>query len=845
MTPAVLLLKNLAAKKAILTGTKGSNLAKMVLAGLPVPDGFVITTKVFQHVVAALPEIQHLQQLESPNQTALKRASAKVRTAILACALPASVEKEIGEAFDALGASAVSARSSSTAEDLAEASFAGQYDSFLNVRTAKDLIARIKDVWVSLYSPHALSYRRRHGIRFEKASMAVVVQTQLKPDASGVLFTKDPVSGKGQYVVTAVLGLGEGVVAGTAEADRFVLAPSTGKTITAEIASKTRRVVATTTGGVKTETVNDDLGEAPTLTPTLLKELAGYGRKLVRMGKGPQDIEFAVVKNKIALLQTRAITALAEEVPPEVPWAKGASKRYTWFRKYGPCTRLEEEYRKVHAEQMRICYEEVGSSMTESHLSHWANGYVFSRPNPHDAKTMKRLQARQTRRVNASLRKGKSYFEDVLQEMIEDRLQELKQQRAAAKTRSDLIAYMEACIKNAAWVQGNLHWRQGKAGGRPDWTQTFHEITAEPPLNAHIYTLAVQNRMTRLVQRIRGLARIAQNDRVLKKLMLRRQFDALYEKRVADLSAGKEFWQRFHSMLRVYGQRNGAGYGASNSFTTPTWNMDWSVPLSVIASYVEQDLDKIDQTEREARAERIRATAKMRRKLAQDPQKLKRFNEGVEQAIIGVRFLENHNYYMEQCSIGTMREAVYAVGKALVEDGLVEDPDDIVHLSLDELKAVAKSKKEQRPLVRQREHEFQLRKRMKPPQTIGKTPKPRDTRAGSDEKPRGLDGNTIRGASASAGCYRGRALVIERGKPHAKVHPGDILVAENVGPDWTPTFAIIGGLVLDSGSLGQHAALVAREYRIPAVMMTQEASKVIKNHQIITVDGDNGIVLLE
>jgi len=140
----------------------------------------------------------------------------------------------------------------------------------------------------------------------------------------------------------------------------------------------------------------------------------------------------------------------------------------------------------------------------------------------------------------------------------------------------------------------------------------------------------------------------------------------------------------------------------------------------------------------------------------------------------------------------------------------------------------------------ERTEELERRKRMKPPATLGKKPKP-----GSEkERPTGLDGDIIRGASASSGRVTGRAVVALPNKEHPRIHPGDILVAPNVGPDWTPVFATIGGLVLDSGSLGQHAALVAREYRIPSVMQTKEASRLIKNGQTITVDGDAGTVEL-
>jgi pyruvate,water dikinase len=810
---AVWSLADAAAQKAILTGEKGAMLARMIRAGLPVPEGFVVTTEVFRSLAGGLPSVIKLKDQSPANHAALERASASARKAILAIRFPELIVEEIRAALEATGAYAVSARSSSTAEDLEEASFAGQYDSFLNIHTLDDLINRIKDVWVSFYSPHAVGYRHRHRIPFEKASMAVVVQRQIIPEAAGVLFTKDPVSAKRQYVVTAALGLGEGVVAGTVETDRYILQPSTGKVLESNIVAKTMRVEATETGGIETVTISGGDGEAPALSSRQLKGLATHGRKLVRLGKGPQDIEFAVAEGRLWILQSRAMTALEEKaVDPEEPWDAGANKRYTWQRRGGPCTRLEEELLRERFDQMRVCYEETGSSMTLNHVPHFANGYAFVRSNRHDKKTLARLHARQTRRVDAWQRKGKSYFEGALRSLIVKRLSELRVQRAASRGLPDLVEYLEACIKMAAWVQGNLHWRQGKPGGRLDWTKAFHEITGEPPIAAHIYTLAVQNRMTRLIDRIRALARVAQKDCVLKRLLLDRRFEELGSVRVRARPSGIAFWKQFRSMLRVYGQRNGSGYGASNSFLTPTWNMDWSIPLGVIATYVEQNLDRLDRIEAEAREERVRATRQMRGKLADDPKKLKRFNDGVKQAVMGVRFLEDHNYYMEQCSTGTMREAVYEVGRMLVTMDLVEGPDDAAHFSLEELRQIAADPdpQDQRAFVRERERHWAIRKQMKPPETIGKPPKA----AGEQEagEKRGLDGKVIRGDAASAGRVKGRAVVLEAGKPHPKVHPGDILVASNVGPDWTPTFAVIGGLVLDSGSLGHHAALVAREY---------------------------------
>ena len=132
---------------------------------------------------------------------------------------------------------------------------------------------------------------------------------------------------------------------------------------------------------------------------------------------------------------------------------------------------------------------------------------------------------------------------------------------------------------------------------------------------------------------------------------------------------------------------------------------------------------------------------------------------------------------------------------------------------------------------------------MKPPTTLGTKPEPTDS-DGEQEKPSGLDGEVIRGASASSGRATGRAVIALPDRERPRIRPGDILVAPNVGPDWTPAFAIIGGLVLDAGSLSQHAALVAREYRIPAVLGVKDVMTQLKDGQLVEVDGTAGTIRL-
>ena len=229
MTDFALSLRTRSARDPATAGSKGATLAIMLAEGVRVPDGFVITTTAFEAASRKLHLVRRLAGLDATNHRQIQLASGRIRATIDHLPMPRGLAAEIRRAHKRLRGATVSVRSSSTAEDLDEASFAGQYDSFLNVRTTADLLRRVRQVWASLYSPHAIGYRLRHGIPHHSCSMAVVVQRQLDPDAAGVLFTRDPLTGQRRFVVNAALGLGEGVAAGTAQTDRFVLSRNSGK----------------------------------------------------------------------------------------------------------------------------------------------------------------------------------------------------------------------------------------------------------------------------------------------------------------------------------------------------------------------------------------------------------------------------------------------------------------------------------------------------------------------------------------------------------------------------------------------------------------------------------------
>ncbi len=212
--PFVIPLSHVRARDLALVGGKAARLAQLAAARLTVPAGFVVTMSAFTEA-AGDRIIVGDWEVSAGNQRRIQAASEALRAAVHSLRLPGALAAEVRAALDTLNADAVSVRSSATAEDREDASFAGQYQTFLNVRGAAAVLRRIKDVWASYYSPGALGYQIRHGADQHVGGIAAQVQEQLAPDVAGVLFTRDPISGRNRFVVNAALGLGEGAVAGS------------------------------------------------------------------------------------------------------------------------------------------------------------------------------------------------------------------------------------------------------------------------------------------------------------------------------------------------------------------------------------------------------------------------------------------------------------------------------------------------------------------------------------------------------------------------------------------------------------------------------------------------------
>ncbi|EKD80672.1 MAG: hypothetical protein ACD_40C00039G0002 [uncultured bacterium] len=296
-------------------GGKGANLGEMTKAGFPVPGGFVVTSSAYRHMI----EINQLEDrikvilkdLDVENSSALNRASRQVQDLIEKSPFPKEIEEPVFKAYDKLGGNPwVAVRSSATAEDLPQASFAGQQETYLNVRGDASLLVHIRKAWASLFEPRAIYYRVQQKFDHFKVALAVPVQRMVQSDISGIMFTINPVTNdKSRIIVEAIWGLGEKIVQGAITPDHYEVDKTTLKLVENRTIKQTIEMVRSGEGNIDRK-VPKSRQEKRKLTDKQAIEVATLGKKLQQHYFFPQDIEWAIENGKLFVVQTRPITTV-------------------------------------------------------------------------------------------------------------------------------------------------------------------------------------------------------------------------------------------------------------------------------------------------------------------------------------------------------------------------------------------------------------------------------------------------------------------------------------------------------------------------------------------------------
>ncbi|MEG3224181.1 MAG: phosphoenolpyruvate synthase [Methanobacteriales archaeon Met13] len=304
-------------------GGKGANLGELIQAGIPVPPGFVVTSATYQKFLeetGVFDEIMGiLNDLDVNQNKELQEAARKIKKIIIGARMPDDIRRTIIEAYNALCHRIgkddvfVAIRSSATAEDLPEASFAGQQDTFLNVQGNDDILKYVQKCWASLFGARAIFYREENNFDHDKVYIAVVVQEMVNADKAGVMFTVHPSTGEEKILIEAAWGLGEAVVSGTVTPDTYWVEKETGKIEEHQVSEKNVMFVRDPDQGKTVKLlVPDDLKNKQVLKDDEISRLTELGRNIHNHYQFPQDTEWAIEGDRIFMLQSRPVTTLQE-----------------------------------------------------------------------------------------------------------------------------------------------------------------------------------------------------------------------------------------------------------------------------------------------------------------------------------------------------------------------------------------------------------------------------------------------------------------------------------------------------------------------------------------------------
>jgi phosphohistidine swiveling domain-containing protein len=830
-------------------GGKGANLGELAHAGLPVPAGFVVITDAYRTYVAE----HHLQDkitalaAASDDPADYDEASAQIR-ALFAAEVSEPLRAEIAEAYGALGEDmSVAVRSSATAEDLPEASFAGQQDTYLNVSGVEDLLAAVRDCWASLWTARAMAYRARQGIDPATVSLAVVVQQMVDAESAGVMFTANPSNGRrDETVISAAWGLGESVVSGSVNTDNIVVRTPDGTVLSSETADK---AVMTVYADQRTEErpVPEDQRKRPVLSEAEAAGLAEYGTRIQNHFGAPQDIEWARANGKFWILQARPITALPEvEAPAPTDWT--VPEPTAMYVRASIVEQLPDPLSPLFADMIdgavtRSLQTLFGEILGENVIRDddvglpTVNGYAYYQ---YTRAGIARLMWKMPKAFGALLGGGTLAGQGRWRNYSHPRYRRIVSDWTARDitelSTDEMLAGVQELVEAAAEYYTAVQTIIPAAATSEITLTRFYDAVVrtkdDPP--AQIFVLGFDSAPIRAEKSLYDLATWTRSQQELAEALLTQPAqEFLGRASTSDDPAWHEWHTRFQAHLSAYGHMV---YNLDFMNQVPA---DDPVPLLETLRFFVSGKG-VDPYERQRRfaIRREEATAAVLARL--DPVRTKAFRRLLHWAESAAPVRED-----ALADVGLawpqVRRMLLEIGRRLQRAGVINEPDDVFWLRLSEIDEGRRSLAEQ---VEQRKQVWRGQLRVTPPQLLPKGAWGDMFRRWMPAASEDQTGDVLKGIGGSMGTVTAPARVLGGPQDFGQMQPGDVLVASITTPAWTSLFAMASGVVTDIGGPLSHSSIVAREYGIPAVLGTAVATRRIRSGQLIRVDGDAGTVRL-
>ncbi|MGE3848544.1 MAG: PEP/pyruvate-binding domain-containing protein [Gammaproteobacteria bacterium] len=882
------------AQDILKVGGKARSLAELTGAGFQVPPGFVVSTDAQSAFFAAhgldTKIAGLLAGLDYDDVARLETVTAEVRALIEAKPLPADLSAAITDTYGQWGADVhVAVRSSGTAEDLAEASFAGLHDTYLDVRGSDALLLAVRRCWASMWTARATAYRQRGGFDHATARIAVVVQRMIAAEVAGVMFTANPLNLRtDEIVLNASWGLGEGVVSGILTPDTFVVAIEDLAIRRQTLGDKAVQVVRAAHGvGTETRDTPHALRDIPCLAPDKVRALATLGREVMEHCEGlPQDIEWAFAGGELYVLQARPITGVeftwdedvdAWHTAPEQPdtvwthtwaeqfltggvtplfsslWAWACEENWRYFsRLYG----FEElnhvrwfKYRRAtwffNCDAEKIWQKGQWPAALRDLTNippAWQAEFARDETSLLDVgRLFLRLHIAEPKHGlfgwfrntyawidgKIPLAKGPTVAE---LERLSDRALR-RQCEHSVKIISD---FFETLWPGFSWIApacfGMLNSLLGKWYDG-DAASVFQDLIAGIPDTALVHET---EDLWRLVDAVKASPKVRE--------CLNAHEDVSFFRALEGFAEGRAFLEQYARYVDAHGHRGHPDRDIYYKRRAEDSTVDF---LALRSLQNADDSSRPEQVEARLVARRTAATEAVVQCLLKQPfggLKVEVFKAVLGYTLRFMKFRDDERYFLDRMTL-QMKRSFAELGRRLHARGILDGPEDFFFLARHELYEVADRRtagKLVRAKVAGRRAVFERRNaRLEHTVTYfqGDTVLPLEHRNGIAPP----DDGSLRGLGTSRGEVTGRARVVRSMHEIGRVQKDDILVCNSTDPGWMPVFPMIKGLVLETGGMLAHGACLSREYGLPAVQL-RNAIALIEDGAEIRINGDSGAI---
>lgn len=854
-------------------GGKAANLIALAnVDNLNLPEGFCITTTAYAEVFKNNKDLNELLtrlSLVKINElNSISTIGKEIREIIVSATIPENIIDDIKRYFEKLGDdNSYAVRSSATAEDLPTASFAGQHDTYLNIIGFDSLLEHISKCWASLFTDRGIIYRIQNGFDHKEVNLAVVVQRMVFSDASGVMFTADPITSNRTVVsIGACFGLGEALVSGLVDSDNYKVCD--GKIMDKSIASKHKGIYVKEDGGTKEKAIDAHLKDKSILTDDQILELERIGRSIEAYFSCPQDIEWCVVDDLIYVVQSRPMTTLyplpdVRDDEQRIYMSSGHLQMMTntikplgmyFFKSVMSDPPSKEIGGRLYADISGDLSTFVGRKMTKYLLDQLGDTLL----------TNAVLKVINNKKIISSLPKKQDKVFDV--------------EKTSGPLAIMFNAYKVYKDNNPDIVKDIIHKEEKnikkmgqelqKLSGDDVFEYIYNDhdgrrLKIASPLNAGVLTAGLltarsfdkkiekwigeKNASDAIIMSIpnsvttdTGLSLMDVTDviRDYEEVMdyLKNPSEKTFFEDINKLNGGNVVLDALTQYLSEYGLR----CSGDIDITAPRWieNPIELVPsiLSNIENF-EMGASKLKLEQgRMASENKIQELVAKVEKLHGGKRKAKKIRRmaSVIRNYIGFREYPKFSYMKRYYFY---KQAMLREAESLVLKGFIDKPEDIYYLYFDELRAAVNGREFDKNIISKRRKEYEVYEKLTPPRLMTSDGEIIRGEYDTNNLPEG----TLQGIPVSAGVVEGRARIVKNLKD-SFLSEGDILVTEFTDPSWTPTFVSIKGLITEVGGVSTHGAIIAREYGLPAVVSVRDATKLINDGQLIRLNGSEGYI---